>query len=262
VKRPVRRLGARGLALVERLGLMGVFLATTAVKAVTPPWRGARVLAQIHFIGARSVPVVAAAGLFVGMVVALQFHDTLVRFGSVGLLGGAVGLALVRELGPVLTALMVIGRAGSAMCAELGIMRAEEQIDALECMSIDPERYLVAPKLLATLISVPLLTALFDVVGIAGGYLVGVGLFGVSSGAYLEGMRDAVVTGDVVMGLAKSLGFALVIVWVATAKGFFLHLAPGGVFGAEGVSRVTTEAVVIASVSVLFTDYLLSSLLL
>ena len=241
--------------------MMTMLLVVSFFRILKPPYKLFPIVKQIHFIGARSVLVIVVAGVFVGMVVALQFHDTLVRFGSVSLLGSAVGLSLTRELGPVLTALMVIGRAGSAICAEVGIMRVEEQIDALDCMAIDPCRYLIAPKLIAGIISLPLLTALFDVVGLIGGYGVGVGIFGVSSGAYFQGIYDTVNWNDVQMGFVKSLIFGVLIVWIASAKGYHLHLERIGVFGAEGVSRITTNAVVLSSIAVLFADYLISSLM-
>jgi len=181
VNATVRAMKARNrLAdFLERVGRSGLFLAAGLWRIVTPPWRLHAIVRQIHFIGARSLLVIVVSGAFVGMVVALQFYDTLVRFGSVALLGAAVGLSLLRELGPVLTALVVIGRAGSAICAEISIMRNEQQIDALECMAIDPLKYLIAPRFAAALISVPLLTCIFITVGIWGGYLVGVVLFGI-----------------------------------------------------------------------------------
>lgn len=248
--------------LAQRTGRAGIFLANGAWKCLAPPYRLAPVLKQVHFIGARSLLVITVSGLFVGMVVALQFYDTLLRFGSVALLGAAVGLSLVRELGPVLTALIIIGRAGSAICAEIGIMRNEQQIDALECMAIDPHRYLIAPRLLAALISVPLLTAIFIVVGIFGGYFVGVILFDVSPGSYLGGMYDKVLWRDIVMGIVKAFVFGLIMIWVATAKGFYLHLDRGGAHGSEGVSKVTTDAVVVSSIAVLFADYIVSAIIL
>jgi phospholipid/cholesterol/gamma-HCH transport system permease protein len=162
----------------------------------------------------------------------------------------------------VLAALMVIGRAGSAICAEIGIMRNSEQIDALECMAIDPCKYLMAPKFIAAILSVPLLTFIFDMVGIWGGWLVGVKLLGVNSGAYFQGMYSSVVWQDVEMGLVKSVVFGLLIVWISSARGFFLHLEREGGFGAEGVSRTTTRAVVMASVTVLIWDYLISAIML
>lgn len=249
------------LNMTRRLGLAGIFLFETCLTFLSPPYSIHRLFKQIAFIGSRSMLVIVVAGLFVGMVIALQFYDTLVRFGSVSLLGSAVGLSLIRELGPVLTALMIIGRAGSAMCAEIGIMRVDNQIDALECMAIDPYRYLFAPRILAGVISVPLLTAIFVLVGIFGGYFVGVILFGVSPGAYFQSMADTVLIRDLFMGFSKSIVFGLLIVWIACDMGFHLHKRRG-VYGSEGVSRITTEAVVLSSMSILFSDYLLSALIL
>lgn len=248
--------------IIQRTGRSGLFLANGAWKIITPPYRLFPVVKQLYFIGTRSLLVITVSGVFVGMVVALQFYDTLLRFGSVALLGAAVGLSLIRELGPVLTALIIIGRAGSAICAEISIMRNEQQIDALECMAIDPFRYLIAPRLLAALIAVPLLTMLFISVGVAGGYFVGVILFGVSPGSYLGGMYDSVLWRDIIMGVVKSIVFGLIMIWVATAKGFYLHLIRGDHHGSEGVSKVTTDAVVLASISVLFADYILSAIIL
>jgi phospholipid/cholesterol/gamma-HCH transport system permease protein len=249
-------------AMLIRFGIAGVFLFETARTIVLPPYSIKPLIKQVAFVGARSLLVIVVAGLFVGMVIALQFYDTLVRFGSVSLLGSAVGLSLIRELGPVLTALMVIGRAGSAMCAEIGIMRVDNQIDALECMAIDPYRYLFAPRILAGIICVPILTAVFILVGIFGGYFVGVILFGVSPGSYFQGMSDTILNRDLFMGFSKSLVFGLLIVWIACDKGFNLHLDKHGAYGSEGVSRITTESVVISSIAILFSDYLLSALIL
>ena len=248
--------------LLIRLGVAGIFLYETIQSLFIPPYSLNLLLKQILFVGARSILVIIIAGLFVGMVIALQFYDTLVRFGSVSLLGSAVGLSLIRELGPVLTALMVIGRTGSAMCAEIGIMRVDNQIDALECMGIDPYRYLISPRILAGVFCVPILTAIFIVVGIFGGYFVGVILFDVSAGSYFQNMNDTVLNRDLLMGFIKSIVFGLLIVWISCEKGFNLHLDKNGAYGSEGVSRITTEAVVIASITILFSDYLLSALML
>jgi phospholipid/cholesterol/gamma-HCH transport system permease protein len=248
--------------LLIRLGVAGIFLYETIQSLFIPPYSLNLLLKQILFVGARSILVIIIAGLFVGMVIALQFYDTLVRFGSVSLLGSAVGLSLIRELGPVLTALMVIGRTGSAMCAEIGIMRVDNQIDALECMGIDPYRYLISPRILAGVFCVPILTAIFIVVGIFGGYFVGVILFDVSAGSYFQNMNDTVLNRDLLMGFIKSIIFGLLIVWISCEKGFNLHLDKNGAYGSEGVSRITTEAVVIASITILFSDYLLSALIL
>jgi len=255
-------LGRETLHVLEVSGRFGIFLLTSLFCALLPPYKIAPIVRQIHFIGAQSLFVIAFTGLFTGMVLSLQGYYTLAKFGSVGFLGAAVSLSLIRELGPVLGALMVVGRAGSAMCAEVGIMRNSEQIDALECMAIDPYKYLIVPKLVAGLIAMPLLTCVFDVVGIFGGFLVGVELFGVSAGSYFQGMYSSVAWNDIEMGLIKSVVFGLLLVWICAAKGYFLHLERGGGFGAEGVSRTTTSAVVLASVSVLVWDYLISAVLL
>lgn len=259
---PVGRAGRRALEIVQDAGRLGAFLLVGLSRIFAPPYKLRPSLVQIRFIGARSTLVVLVSGTFVGMVVALQFYDTLVRFGSVGLLGSAVGLSLIRELGPVITGLMVIGRAGSAMCSEIGIMRAQDQIDALECMAIDPYHFLVAPRLVAGVVSMPLLVGIFVVAGVAGGWFVGVVLFGVSEGDYFQGMYDTVTWLDLTMGFTKSLTFGLLLTWLCCAKGFLLHLDRKGAFGAEGVSRVTTEAVVLSSIALLFSDYLVSAFLL
>ncbi len=247
---------------LNRIGTSGLFLLTSLYKILFPPYSFYPIIKQVYFIGARSFLLIVVSGTFVGMVVALQFHDTLVRFGSVSLLGSAVGLSLIRELGPILTALLVIGRAGSAICAEISIMRNEQQIDALECMAIDPYRYLIAPRIIAGIISVPLLTAIFIVVGILGGYFVGVILFGVSPGSYFEGMYETILWRDITMGVTKSFVFGLLIMWIATVKGFYLHMEKYGSYGSEGVSRVTTDAVVISSITVLCFDFLVSAIIL
>jgi phospholipid/cholesterol/gamma-HCH transport system permease protein len=256
------QLGDLCLRYLEEWGRMGGFLFASLFNVLRPPFKLESVVRQIHFIGARSVFVILFTGAFTGMVLALQGYYTLRQFGSEGLLGSAVALSLIRELGPVLTALMVIGRAGSAICAEIGIMRNSEQIDALECMAIDPYKYLMAPKFVAAIVSLPLLTFIFDVAGIVGGYLVGVGLLGVNEGAYFQGMYSSVVWKDIQMGIVKPLVFGLLIIWVAAAKGYFLHLEKSGGFGAEGVSRTTTSAVVLSSVTILVWDYLISAIML
>ena len=260
--RPLEYFGDVALAQMEQVGLMGILLYKALAGFLRPPLDLSAVVKQLHFIGARSLSVIVVAGAFTGMVLALQFYNTLDRFGTVDLLGSATGLALIRELGPVMAALMVIGRAGSAMCSEIGIMRIYEQIDALECMAIDPYKFLVAPKIVAGIIAMPALTCIFDVVGIGGGYVVGVLIFGLSEGAYFDSMRTGVEWNDVAMGLYKSVLFGLILSWIGTAKGFFLHRDRKGAFGAEGVARITTEAVVMSSIAILFGDYLVGALML
>ena len=261
-RNPINKLGNTGLYILEDLGRMGLYFLLALRGACRRPFRFAELIRQIHFVGAGSVAVIFFTALSTGMVLGLQGYYSLQKFGAEGMLGSAVSLTLILELGPVLTALMVAGRAGSAMCAELGIMRISEQIDALDCMAIDPFRYLISPKFLAILVSVPLLTAIFDVVGIAGGYIVGVNLKGVNPGSFIEGMQASVTNHDIRLGFIKSVVFALLVVWICTGRGFFVREIRGAGFGAESVSRVTTQAVVLSSISVLIFDYLLTAVLL
>jgi len=255
----VRSLGALGLDTVCKMGLMGTFLFKGFLYLVVPPLKIRRMFKQIHFIGLQSLVVILLTGLFSGMVLGFQGFYSLSRFGSDAFLGPMVGLALVKELGPVISALMVTGRAGSSIASEIGIMRNTEQIDALELMGLNPYRYLVVPRLLAGMISLPLLTAIFDVVGIFGGYLIGVKLLGVSSGTYFGEMSNYMEMSDILEGVYKSLSFGVIIVWICCYKGFYAGVFTG--FGAEGVSKATTQAVVISSVLILVWDYVMTSLL-
>lgn len=234
---------------------MGLFLSYAFVYALTPPLKLSQVLKQLRFIGFESTLVIFLTATFAGMVLALQGYYTLNRVGSTAFLGPMVALSLIRELGPVLSALMVTGRAGSAMTAEIGIMRITEQVDALKLMGLNPFRYLVVPRLLAGIISLPLLTAIFDVVGIFGGYLVGVKLLGVGKGSYFGEMANYVDMQDILGGVYKSLTFGVLITWVCCYKGYYTG------FGAEGVSKATTQAVVLSSVLILVWDYFMTSLL-
>ena len=260
--RRIAELGNYGRYLLVDLGRMGVYLFYALLGIFRHPFRFRELVKQVNFIGTGSMAVIFFTALSSGMVLGLQGYYSLHKFGAEGMLGSAVSLTLIMELGPILTALMVTGRAGSAMCAEIGIMRISEQIDALECMAIDPFRYLISPKFLATLIAVPLLTAVFDVVGIFGGYLAGVKLMGVNSGAFFSGMQRSVTNHDINLGIIKSFVFALLLVWISTGRGNFVQSIRGAGFGAESVSRVTTQAVVFSSISVLIFDYLLTAILL
>ncbi|MEW6586686.1 MAG: MlaE family lipid ABC transporter permease subunit [Nitrospirota bacterium] len=259
----LNRLGEFAIDYINQAGRMGMFLVLVIYNIFKfPYYKVMHVIKQIYIIGTLSVFVIIFTGVFTGMVLGLQGYNTLSKFGSEGLLGSAVALSLIRELGPVLSALMVTGRAGSAICAEIGIMRISEQIDALECMAIDPHKYIMAPKFIASMISVPLLTALFNVVGIFGGYVIGVKLLGANEGAFFTSMYRDVEYIDVYMGFVKSICFGLLIVWICSAKGYYVHLERAGGFGAEGVSRVTTSAVVLSSVTILVFDYIITSLLI
>ena len=249
-------LGEWALTSLRDGGRMMIFLGTALFWVFLPPLRWRRMIARIHFIGAKSLLVILLTGVFTGMVLGLQVFYTLTKFGSEAFLGPAVALTLIRELGPVLCALMVTGRAGSALTAEIGIMRITEQIDALQAMALNPMRYLVVPTILAGLIAFPLLTAIFDLVGIYGGYLVGVKLLGIGEGTYFGEMETYVGLGDITQGILKSLSFGLLVTWVCCYKGFYAG------YGAEGVSRATTEAVVLSSVLILVWDYFVGSVLL
>lgn len=252
----IQRLGALSLSFVLETGRLGLFLVQTVIAVPAPPFRWQNLLKQIHFIGMRSLFVIALTSIFAGMVLALQGYYTLSRFGSEALLGPAVALSMIRELGPVLSGLMITGRAGSSMAAELGIMRIREQIDALEVMGVPPIHFLVVPRFLAGIIVLPLLTGIFDVIGIFGGYLVSVQLLGLSAGTYFGGIESAVSMHDINTGLIKALCFGIVITCICSFKGFFAQR------GAEGVSQATTSAVVLSSVLILISDYFITAIML
>lgn len=254
--RTIRRLGRAGLGILAEMGRMLLFILSAAAWQFRPPFRLRLIIKQLHFIGFKSSFVVVLTAGFTGMVLALQGYYTLRKFGSEALLGSAVALSMIRELGPVLAALMVTARAGSAMTAEIGIMRITEQIDALDTMAVNPLQYLVAPKVVASLIGVPLLVAIFDVVGIWGGHLVGVELLGVNSGSYWSSIESAVEWKDVYGGILKSISFGLIVSWVCCYKGYYTRMS------AEGLGTATTEAVVLSSVLILVWDYFLTSVLL
>ncbi len=252
----LRAIGRRTIAQVQELGNCGQFLVYALYSILRRPGRPVHILKQVSFIGAKSLFVIVLTAAFTGMVLGLQGYYTLTKFGSEGMLGTAVALSLIRELGPVLSALMVTGRAGSAITAEIGIMRISEQIDALETMALDPYKYLISPKFIAAMISMPLLCAIFDVVGIYGGWMVGVKLLGVNPGAYFSEMYKSVEWKDVYSGFVKSYSFGIIIAWIGCYKGYYAG------HGAEGVSKATTEAVVLTSVLILVWDYFLTSILL
>ena len=253
--RPFEAIGRGSLTLVEALGRFGSFFGAALSTLVTPPLKLHAFIDRIHFVGYRSLLIIILTGAFTGMVLGLQLFLTLTRFGSEAFLGPAVALSLIRELGPVLSALMVTGRAGSALTAEIGIMRITEQIDALTVMALSPFRYLVTPSILAGVVTFPMMTGLFDVVGIFGGYLVGVELLGLSQGTYFGEMQTFVNLSDIMTGFWKSVSFGVIVTWVATYKGYYVG------HGAEGVARATTQAVVLASVLILVWDYFLGSVL-
>jgi len=252
---PFAALGQWAIGVVLALGRFGTFLLLAVATIVSPPFKVRAFVDRIDYIGFRSLLIILLTGGFTGMVLGLQVYLTLVRFGSEAFLGPAVALSLIRELGPVLAALMVTGRAGSALTAEIGIMRITEQIDALTVMALNPVRYIVAPSLLAGLVTFPAMTAIFDTVGIFGGYLVGVELLGLSEGTYFGEMQTFVDMSDIMTGFWKSVSFGVIVTWVCTYKGFNVG------HGAEGVAKATTDAVVLSSVLILVWDYFMGSVL-
>jgi len=252
----LRYIGRKIIKLWIFLGQMFIFLIESIYHIFTPPFKLKNFLRQVRFFGNKSMIVVIFTGAFSGMVLALQGFYALNKFGSEALLGPVVALSLIRELGPVLCALMVTGRAGSALTAEIGIMRITEQIDALTVMAVNPMKYIVVPNILAGLLTFPLLTAIFDVVGIYGGYLVSVHALGLSEGTYFSQMELYVDMEDIRIGLYKSLSFGLLVTWICTFMGY------NSGYGARGVSRATTNAVVISSVVILIWDYMLGAFLL
>lgn len=257
---PIARLGDATMRAVGDTGAMFLFLLESFVRIFASWGQFRKVVRQVYFIGVKSVSVITLIGLFTGMVIGLQMYYALAKFGAEGFLGAAVSLSLVRELGPVLTAIMITGRAGSSMTAEIGVMRITEQVDALRVMDINPIGYLVSPKLAASILCFPILTAFFDLVGMLGGYLTGVLLLGGNSGVYFYRITAYLKLSDVTGGFIKSLVFAVVVCTVSCFMGYYTHTRRDAV-GPEGVSQATTSAVVTSCVLILLADYILTSLL-
>lgn len=250
----VGRLGAPVVNAAVGLGAATRFFLSVLAASTSCLHRPRLVVRELYFIGVLSLAIILVSALFVGMVLGLQMYDTLVRFGSEDIVGMVVALALVRELGPVLSALLISSRAGSAVTAEIGLMKATEQLSAMEMMAVPPVARVVAPRFWAGVLAVPLLTAIFDVVGIFGGWLVAVPLLGVDDGTFWSQMRAAVdFRLDVVNGLIKSLWFGVAILFIAVHQGF--HAEPT----AEGVSRATTRTVVRSALVVLGLDFVLTA---
>jgi phospholipid/cholesterol/gamma-HCH transport system permease protein len=236
-------------------GRLALFVGTTLARLLRPPFRARHIVAQIDFVGARSAGVIVLSATFTGLVLALQGYAVLIRFGSENLVGSLVALSLTRELAPVLTGLMVTARAGSAMAATIGNMAVTEQIDALRSLAIDPMGYLVVPRLLAAVITVPLLAALFSVAGIAAAYLFAVFVLGMDGLAFMSNVRSSVEWRDVWVGLFKATVFGVLIASIATFRGY---RTTGG---AEGVGRSTSLTVVESAVLILCGDYVMTALL-
>ena len=252
----LQSLGQRGTGFFERLGRANILFARILGGVPSLFLRFSLVVQQTYSVGVLSLLIILVSGLFVGMVLGLQGYNTLVDFGAAESLGVVVSLSLVRELGPVVTALLFAGRAGSALTAEIGLMKATEQLSAMEMMAVDPIRRVLAPRFLAGVISMPLLAAIFSAVGVIGGYFVGVGLLGVDDGAYWSQMQAKVdLYDDILNGVVKSLVFGVIVTWIAVFEGY--DATPTS----EGVSRATTRTVVHSSLAVLGMDFILTALM-
>lgn len=240
---------------LSELGLVLMFLGSSIYWAVKPPLRIRETLRQLDFAGTQSIILIVMTGAFTGMVSVLQGYNAMSRYGAESLVGAATALALARELGPVLTGLMVVGRVGSAMTAELGSMRTTQQIDALSSMAVAPIQYLVCPRIIATSVAMPFLTAIFSFSGMIGAYVISVEYLHVDAGAFMAAVRDYVTSSDIMEGLTKAFVFGVILSLVACFKGFN---ASGG---ARGVGIATTKAVVLSSVLILFSDYLMTTMM-
>ena len=252
----IQTLGIKGLDFFERLGRACILLARILGGLHTLIPRVGLVAYQVYSVGVLSLLIIVVSGLFVGMVLGLQGYNTLVDFGAEESLGILVALSLVRELGPVVAALLFAGRAGSALTAEIGLMKATEQLSAMEMMAIDPVHRVLAPRFVAGFFAMPLLAAIFSAVGVIGGYFVAVGLVGVDEGAFWSQMQDAVdLHDDIYNGVIKSLVFGVVVTWIAIFEG------SDAIPTSEGVSRATTRTVVHSALAILGLDFVLTALM-
>jgi len=257
---PFAALGRTVIGWVGQMGASFIFLCLAFLQ-IFKAKQLSKIVQQIYYIGAKSSMIVLLVGFFTGMVLGLQSYHALVKFGAQGAVGSLVALSLIMELGPVLTAIMITARAGSAIAAEIGIERISEQIDALQTMRINPMRYIVSPRISASIISFPLLTAVFDLIGILGGYISAVLLLGLNSGVYWHSTKAYVVLEDVTNGFVKSIVFAVIVATVCCYQGYFAHMRRDS-HGAQAVGLATTSAVVTSCVLILISDYVVTSLLI
>lgn len=238
---------------LRKTGVTGIFFFRLLLACVPALARPRLIVAQIYNAGARSLIIIMLSGLFTGMVLGLQGYDLLQRFGSEEALGTAAALSLLKELGPVLTALLFAGRAGTALTSEIGLMKATDQLTAMEVMAVDPLRYVAAPRFLGGLIAMPLLAAVFNIIGLYGAQLIGVQLMGVDRGTFWSQMQGSVGLRDVTEGIVKSLVFGAVLSLIAVNEGYQAQPT------AEGVGLATTRTVVASSVLTLLLDYVLTA---
>lgn len=252
----IEKFGRKIIELLESFGRLILFFLTGIINIFVLPFQYSKVIDHAWFIGTKSIFVITLTAIFTGMVLGLQGYYSLLKFGSEAVLGSAVALTLIRELGPVFTAIMITARAGSAMAAEIGVMRNSEQIDALATMHIDPVRFLFAPRIIASIISFPLLTALFNVLGIAGGFISGSIMLGINRYVYMDTIIQTVDINDISGGFYKAVVFAVVVTTICCYQGFYTHLYKD--FGAKGVSLSTTNAVVQSCVFIFIFDYIIT----
>ena len=242
-------------SILEESGSIMLMFLTAVAWAFIPPFRFRLIIKQMHFVGVRSFWVVVITGAFTGMVFALQIYYVLHRVAAESVVGSTVALAICRELGPVLTGLIVTGRAGSAIAAELGTMRVTEQVDALEVMGVHTIQYLVTPRIIAGALMLPLLVALADFIGTIGAYFVGVDLLGINSGMFMAKIYEYVDLEDIGNGLIKASFFGCILALIGCYKGYNTR------GGAEGVGRATTESVVMASLTILISDFIITAVM-
>jgi len=250
------RLGRYALRGLEQIGDASMLGLHALSLFFAKPWQGRHFILQLYALGVGSLIIIIITGAFTGMVLALQGYYTLAKFGSASLLGAGVGISIIRELGPVLGALMIVGRAGSSITAEIGIMRVTEQVDALVMMAVNPKQRILLPRIIAMTLAVPLLVSIFDVIGIGSGYIVGVKLLGVNAGDYMGELIAKITMTDIYGGWVKAVVFGFMIGMICTYMGYRSERTT------EGVARATTQAVVVSSVSILIIDYILTSFFL
>ncbi|MGX2040944.1 lipid asymmetry maintenance ABC transporter permease subunit MlaE [Methylocaldum sp. MU1018] len=253
---PLQQLGQATLNTLQKLGRANLFICHVTTGLPDILRRVRLLLAQVYSVGVLTILLVSISGLFVGMVLGLQGYNVLSDFGAEQTLGVMVAASLVRELGPVVTALLFSGRAGSALTAEIGLMKATEQLSGMEMMAVDPVKRIIAPRFFAGCLSMPLLASLFSVIGVMGGYFVGVGLLGVDEGAFWSQMKNKIdFYDDIVNGLIKSVVFGIIVTWIAVFEGY------DAVPTSEGVGRATTRSVVYSAFAVLGWDFVLTALM-
>jgi phospholipid/cholesterol/gamma-HCH transport system permease protein len=257
---PFAFIGNRVIRWINNLGAATIFLYLALIKTFRSK-QLPKTIQQLYYIGAKSTTIIMLVSLFTGMVLGIQSYHALVKFGAQGAVGALVSLSLIRELGPVLTAIMITARAGSAMTAEIGIQRISEQIDALTTMRIDPLKYLISPRVIASIISFPILTTVFDLIGMIGGYVSGVLLLGLNSGVYFHAIQANVEMKDITDGLIKAVVFAVIVSTVCCYQGYYSHMRRDS-HGAKAVGFATTSAVVISCVLILVSDYVVTSFLI